>query len=662
MATVKNTITMQDKMTPVFRSIIKAMESTVMVMAKVDGIGNKSFNKMKADIVAANAALDGLNSDMTPLAGKADKVGQSMTRWKNPIVTAASALQLLERGFAAVSKFMGFADTATLGKARINMINDGLQTTAQLQEVIYQSAQRARGAYSDTIAVVAKLGLMAKDSFTSNEETVAFAELMNKSFKVGGAGAQEQSAAMYQLTQAMASGRLQGDEFRSIMENAPMLAQAIADYAGVSMGKLREMSSEGLISSNMIKSAMFSAADDINKKFAEMPVTFAETMQKIKNYATQTFEKVFAKISEVLNGDRFAAFLEQMMSIINAVAAGFLWLLDTVMSVTDWFTTNWATIEPAVWGVGAAVLGLIVAWTTYKTLLPLVTAVQWALNAALNGNPIGIIIMGIALLIIALIAVGAYIYKLWQTNIDFRVGVIRIWNSILGFFDQVPIFFQMVGYGIADAFGSASTTVLKIMQGMANGVISVINFLIGALNAIPGVAIQPIKQLTFATEATVKQEAQKQARNDELVEARSNAALKAAYREADVQDYITDANKAAARAKLAEAVAKQEAGSGGGGEGFDFSKYLNDTPDIGNVGKVGSVGKIEDDVSISDEDIKLLKDIATVDFINKYTTLRPEMKVTFGDVHETADTDMLLGNLEDMVVSAYESVLSGGGA
>ena len=150
----------------------------------------------------------------------------------------------------------------------------------QLQDMIFQSAQRSRGDFLDQSQTVSKLGILAPNAFKDSKEIVNFSELMSKSFKIGGASQQEQSAGMYQLTQAMASGRLQGDEFRSIMENAPMLAQAISKYMGVSVGTLREMSSEGKITADVIKNAMFYAAADINEKFDAIPKTFGDALCK----------------------------------------------------------------------------------------------------------------------------------------------------------------------------------------------------------------------------------------------------------------------------------------------------------------------------------------------------------------------------------------------
>ena len=160
---------------------------------------------------------------------------------------------------------------------------------------------------------VAKLGLLAGDAFSSNDEMIAFSEMMTKSFKVSGASQQEISSATYQLTQAMAAGKLQGDEFRSIMENAPMLADAIAKYMGKSKGELKELSSEGVITADIIKAALFNAADDINAKYEEMPKTFGDAMTNIRNVASRYLQPVADKISEMLNSEEFNIILNNIL-------------------------------------------------------------------------------------------------------------------------------------------------------------------------------------------------------------------------------------------------------------------------------------------------------------------------------------------------------------
>ncbi len=727
MATVKNTITLQDKMTPVLRTIIKSMQSTLDVMAGVDKVSNSAFRKMQKDVRAASDALDDFNRDVDEIPPAANQAANSFSRWKNPLVTAASAIYTIKAALQGVSQVTDIADTLILTTARLDLMNDGLQTTGELQNMILASAQRSRAEYGATAAAVSKLGILASDAFSSTEEIVAFSELMNKSFKVGGASIQEQTSAMYQLTQAMAAGKLQGDEFRSIMENAPMLAEAIATYTGKSKGELKEMSSEGLITADIIKGAMFAAADDINSKFETMPKTFGDTWTSVKNMTLKAFQPVIERMSAFVNSPGFDQFAQNVVGGLIWISNAALDVIDVISGIAGWVSQNWTIIEPILKSAVAAI-GLIIAYTLLmkavtiamaapmalawmkahwplvlligtltiiiglwdevgtagKALLAIIgaivagiviwIAVQQILNVALTANPIGLVIMAIAALIAIIAAVIVWTMKMWKTNMDFKYGIIKIWNDILGFFDQIPIFFQWVGNGIADAFGWAKVQVLEILQGMANGAIDIINGLIETINKIPGVAIDPIEQLTFAATAAAEEEAAKQARADSLQASKDSAAAKAAERDAKMEsDRAADEIKLARQMAEAEAAkqAEQDNQLAGGlekylsqtPEEFDWNKYMTaaGNPTIAG-GDLDSVGKIKDDVSITDEDIKLLKDVAATEFVNKYTTLRPEMSVTFGDVRETADVNKILSVIEDMVEEAYASSLVGEGA
>lgn len=709
MATVSNTITMRDKMTPVLRTIIRSMQTTVDVMAGIDRVSNSAFRRMQRDVQAASDALDDFNRGAEEIPPTAQRAANSFSRWKNPLVTAASAIYTIKAALQGLSSITNISDDFVLTNARLDLMNDGLLTTADLQDKILASAQRSRAEYGATASSIAKMGILASDAFTSTEEIVAFTELMNKSFKIGGAGIQEQTSAMYQLTQAMAAGKLQGDEFRSIMENAPMLAEAIAKFTGRSKGELKEMSSDGLITADIIKGAMFAAAEDINTKFATMPKTFGDTWTSVKNQTLEAFQPVIERMSAFINSPAFDQFAQNIVNGLIWISNAALDVIDVISGIAGWVSQNWTIIEPIVKSAIAAI-GLVIAYTLLmkavtiaaaapmalawmqanwplilliatlavviglwnevgtagKVLLAVIgaivagiviwIAVQQILNVALTANPIGVLIMAIAALIAIIAAVVIWIMKLWKTNMDFKYGVIKIWNSILNFFDQVPIFFQWVGNGIADAFGWAKVQVLEILQDMANGAIKIINDLIGVLNKIPGVAIDPIQELTFATTVAAEEEAAKQARANSLQASKDKAAAKAAERDAKMA-VDRAADEAALAKKRAEAEAQRQANEA---ENIDWNKYMDNLNIAG--GDLDSVGKIKDDISITDEDIKLLKDVAATEFVNKYTTLRPEMSVSFGDVRETADVGKILEVIEDMVEEAYASVLVGEGA
>lgn len=276
------------------------------------------------DSKGVESTLDKISAKVEQLFGK--KLGSIINKG---FAKMPSALGMSSLGIAAVAtasvvaakKISRITDQYTLMNSRIALMNDGMQTDKQLLDKISASANRARGSYHDMADTVSKLGILAKDAFNSNDEMIFFAEQMNKQFKIGGASIQEQTAAMYQLTQAMASGRLQGDEFRSIMENAPMLAQAIADEMGVTIGELRELSSEGAITAEVIKNAMVSSAEKTNEQFAKIPMTFEDTMTLLGNTTAKAFEPVLDVIGKITTSSEFQNGIDLMTSTIQGFAA-----------------------------------------------------------------------------------------------------------------------------------------------------------------------------------------------------------------------------------------------------------------------------------------------------------------------------------------------------
>ena len=274
------------------------------------------------------------------------------------------------------------ADQLTSVRARINLINDGAQTTAEIMDKVFDAAQRSRGSYVDMADSVAKLNMLAKDAFSSNDEAIMFVEQLNKQFKVSGASIEESSAAMYQLTQAMAAGKLQGDEFHSIMENAPMLAQSIAQEMGLTVGQLKDMSSQGLITADIIKEALFNSAEETNAKFAEIPMTFAEMGQSIQNEMLLAFQPVLEQLSAIPQNGDFQAFVQGVGVAIRAMAAtasasigiisasfnGLKTIVTVISQTIRSFTSLFVTTMPR---VSAAVLAVVVAFTTYRAAMAL---------------------------------------------------------------------------------------------------------------------------------------------------------------------------------------------------------------------------------------------------------------------------------------------------
>lgn len=594
------------------------------------------------------------------------------------IVGAAATLTTALKGMNITDEFINT-------NARIGLINDGLQTQAELQEKIFQSAKRARGSYTDMAGAISKMGLLADESFGSNDELIAFTELVQKSFKVGGASQSEQSSAMLQLSQAMAAGKLQGDEFRSIMENAPMIAQAIADYTGKSKGELKELSSEGAITADIIKNSMFAMSDEINSKFETMPITFADIWNRIKNGGLKAFNSVMTKTSELINTSHFQSFVDNMVNGFYLIAGAANFALDIISGIGNFIATNWGIIEPVLWGVIAALLvynatagiayfttlkhmaakiaKVAVDWLEYAAIFAL-TVAQQGLNTALAACPITwIIIAVIALIALFYAAVGA-INKLAGTSIS-ATGIIAgvfmtclafignqfimLINMVINIFGEFWNFIATFAEFFANVFNDPIGSIIRLFAGLADTVLGILETIASAIDTLFG---------SNLANAVSGWRDSLQGKVDDLV-----GESKIKVDRIDTSKYrldrfnYGDAYNAGYKwgANLEDNFNLGSLLNGLGGSGIDSALGSNFGSDLGTQGNplavegTGNNGSI--DVEIADEDIKYLKDIAERDFQAKYTqqTLAPNIQITFGDVKETADLNELEKALERII-------------
>ena len=590
---------------------------------------------------ALSAAWDQVGRKINDASDKVEKFNQKQkhaAKGTHDVKNAWDQVSgYIKSAMAAVSakKVIELADSMTTTRARLDLMNDGLQTTAELQDMIMESANRSRAAYTTTADAVAKMGIMAGDAFSSNEELIAFSELINKQFTIAGTSVAGIDAAMLQLTQAMSSGVLRGEELNSIFEQAPTIIQTIADYLGVPIGKIREMAAEGQITSTVVKNAMLASADEINAKFASMPMTFSQAWTVAKNIILEAFTPVLTLIGQ-----------------------GAQWIYD-----------NWSTIAPIFWGIAAAVLFYAVAtW--------IASAANNQLFTKLLQSPIfwiavviGVIIAAIykwvqsigGLKVVWLIVVNAFLTHWDRLKIGFMIGITWIQNM----WNNLQLTFYKVGVNIQNFMGDMKAGVLTILQNLVNGAINIINDFINMLNKIPGVNIGLIDQVTFGTTAALENEAAKQARAADLaayqdkinsqIEER-NAALNAMASEAQAEKSQREAEIAAAKA---EAAAAGSEATGSGGEDYFGGGGGGGSGNIGNVDYVDSVGSIEDDVNIAEEDLKFLRDVAEMRYVQNFVTLTPTVAID-ATVNERADYDELARRieieLEDEFVAAAEGV------
>ena len=355
----------------------------------LDRVAKKAENALGKDVTAS---MEAVKSKAQKIFGI--EIPSIMNAAKSGAAFGAAAIGIEAAGRAmkdmAVSAVQT-TDQLTQIRARINLINDGSQSTAEIMDKIYSAANRSRGSYLDMADSVAKLNMLAKDAFSSNDEAIYFVEQLNKQFKISGASVEETTSAMYQLTQAMAAGKLQGDEFHSIMENAPMLAQSIASEMGLTVGQLKEMSSQGLITADIIKEALFNSAEETNAKFAEIPMTFQDIGTQVQNELIAAFQPAMEEISNmtssgVLN-DALAGLSIAFRLVGTAAQAAIITIrgafsaLSVVIGTAKNIVTSFANLfRTAMPGVATAIVGVTTAFITYKATVALCSAQTAALT------------------------------------------------------------------------------------------------------------------------------------------------------------------------------------------------------------------------------------------------------------------------------------------
>ena len=491
---------------------------------------SKVANKLSTDIpkgvseagskVAKEAA--GIRDEIKSIMGQVNK-GLQFAGAVTGIGIAATAVKDVATAAAQT------ADQLTSVRSRINLINDGTQTTAEIMEKVFDASQRSRGSYVDMADSVAKLNMLAKDAFSSNDEAIMFVEQLNKQFKISGASIEESSAAMYQLTQAMAAGKLQGDEFHSIMENAPMLAQSIAQEMGLTVGQLKDMSSQGLITADIIKEALFNSAEETNAKFAEIPMTFAEVGQSIQNEMLLAFQPVLEQLSAIPQNGNFQAFVQGVGVAIRAMAAtasasigiisaafnGLKTIVTVISQTIRSFTSLFVTTMPR---VSAAVLAVVVAFTTYRAAMALcgtqtaaLTVKTVALKTAQLASAVATRAYGVAMtavrvaiqgtiLTVGALTMGTTVLKSLflalrgstlaaataqrVLNLVMRANPIGILISVIMTLVTVFVTAAAASNGFGNTLASVFSTIVHTAVWGVNKIIEALNWLINKLNSV----------------------------------------------------------------------------------------------------------------------------------------------------------------------------------
>ena len=610
----------------------------------------------------------------------------------------------------SVGKALNISDELVQTTSRLNMMNDGVQTTAELVNMVYAAAQDARGSFSQMADVVARFGNNAKDAFSSSEEVVAFADLIQKQMTIAGASTQEAANAELQLSQALGSGVLRGDELNSIFEQAPNLIQNIADYLDVPIGKIREMAADGELSADVVKAAIFSAADDINSKFNEMPMTWGQIWQSMQNTALIAFQPVLQRLNDLANSEAFQTFIQGAIEAMATLANVVLNIFELVGTVGGFIADNWSVISPIIYGVIAALavyaayLGIVkgieiasaaataihsvamsakigvMAALTGQTMAA--TAAQMGYNGALYACPVVWIIVLIIALIAVIMAVCSAIAKMTGiANSGFGVITGGV-NVVIQFFKNLGLTVANIALGIGNAiaalasnmmtaFHNAICSVQSWFYNLLSTALSVIEGICSALNKLPFVEFDYSGISSAADDYAAK--ASEAAGNKEDYQSISDAFNEGFTTFDAFQDgWASDAFNAGAawgdgiadkvsNFSLSDVFGQTDIPNVG-----DYTSGFNDAIANSGVGdSIGNIddntGKIKDSLDVTEEDLKYLRDIAEQEAINRFTTaeINVDMSGMQNTVNSGDDIDGFMTKLTDSVNEAVDNMTEG---
>ena len=648
-----------------------------------------------------------------------DEQGRFNQEISQGVQPANELVNIIKRAVAAyvsiqsVGKVLNMSDELTQTTSRLDMMNDGIQTTSELVNMVYAAAQDARGSFGQMADVVARFGNNAKDAFGSSEEVVAFADLIQKQMTIAGASTQEAANAELQLSQALGSGVLRGDELNSIFEQAPNLIQNIADYLDVPIGQIREMASDGELSADVVKAAIFSAADDINSKFESMPMTWGQMWQSMQNTTMMAFQPVLQRLNDLANSEAFQTFVNSAIEAMATLANILLNVFEVAASVGTFIGDNWSIIAPIIYGVIAAlgaylaIMGIVNAITAISAAIDatkaaadalaagqtfLWTVQQYGLNAALAACPITWIIVLIIALIAIIFAVCNAIAKMTGiANSGFGVITGGV-NVVIQFFKNLGLTVANIALGIGNAiaalasnmmtaFHNAICSVQSWFYNLLSTACSVIESIAAALNKLPFVNFDYSGITSAANDYAAK--AGEAAANKEDYKSVGDAFSEGMSTFDTFQDgWASDAFNAGAawgdgiaekvdNFSLSDIFGKTDIPNPDDyTSGFDDVIANAGTVDAGaDVGDIedntGSIaddtGDISDALDITQEDLKYLRDIAEQEAINRYTTaeIKVDMSGMQNNINTDDDIDGFVNKLTESVNEAVDSMTEG---
>lgn len=700
MQQLQGTISLQDNYTPALHQMADALEEVLKTTQMVGAETGKAFSGTQ--IGKARIAMDKVNASLMSMKAPATealpKPIEEATKRADLLIGKLKQFVSIVAVIKGISLFKDTADEINNIYARMNLMNDGLQTTDELMEKVYKSAQRSRGAFKDTADFVAKLGGSTEGVFASNDELITFAETLNKQFALSGTTQAEQASAMLQLTQAMGSGVLRGEEFNAVLEASPGVIKLIANEMGVTVGEMRNLAAEGEITSDVVKSALLNASDDVAQKFESMPMTFDQFATSARNRITMAFIPLFNMFEKGINSDAFQSAFNNMIGVVEKLVS-ILQILGAVAgAVASFIYDNWSFFEPLIVIIGSALIAYLIATKAHlievgiqgmiaglKTVAGFIAANApvLALGAVIGIVIYALIKMGVTVQEVVGFIVGI-IWALVQTIFNavkmvgnFILGIIeRIINAFLEFGDLVSYVFsdiEGVGRRAFNALLQIGVNIINRLIGgfesLVNGAIGGLNSIINLANKIPGINIGTIGQVQLGRVQWDLAEVDSNFKRSERVAfdrfeyANIGDAFDTGFQ---FGHDLSDSVIGKVQSVLDSAGAKIDSFGNVGGLG-DLSNLGDIADHTGDTAKntktaAEEAAKQTEELKRTNTDLRYMRDLAVQRSIISVTWDKLDVNVSnsFGDIHETADLDGWIGGLNDALTEAIEGTVGGG--
>lgn len=638
----------------------------------VDGTSGP-LKAMSRNAETATRAIGGVSPALRSIgdsAGSVDTATNALNRFSNSARNAVNiisgigigtmlgnmASQAVEKLSALPSRLVGIAGQYAGIQARLKLLVGDQARVAEMNEAIYQSALRSRGSFEQMADAVTKIGMTAKEAFPDAKQVVPFVEGIQKLFAIGGTGAQQQGDAMLQLTQALGSGKLQGDEFRSIAEAAPLIEQMVAKYMGVSQGALKDLSSKGAITADILKNAILSNLDEINNQFATMPMTFEQQMQRLGTIAYHAFTPVFEVINKALASPVFQSAMDKLATGITVFANALLWALNLGGQAFNGIANNLEWLKNTIFGASTTLTDVLVPALAFVAGFVGALVVLWTIfNAAQIASAVISEIVAAA----QLIASGAT--TVWAVATTWLAAAINFCTGGVGIFLAVilgiPIiiativgaFFawKVATNGLRATFVSAFETIGNIIDSVVvnaakaiNSLIDMVNSAASAINNAFGWAGANIQMTGHVSVADL-----------------GGNTRGARWRQWAADTYDNTAEWISNMFKPPEIKPIDMSSIGGGGGSMpsndDVGKALK-----GNTGRTAdNTGRMADSLDLLEEDIKDMR-YATQEQINKYTNVKVTIEV--GGINNTISSDTDVDGVMSKIVEALQEGMSNG--